>query len=458
MITALISRLVILGLGTLYPAYASYKAVRTKDVKEYVKWMMYWIVFALFTFAETFTDVLFSFWFPFYYEIKVALVLWLLSPATKGSSFLYRNFVHPAFLKRESEIDEMLAKAKERGYSTVVSLGSKGVTYATNVILQTAMKGGGGLVEHIRKSYSLTDLAPRKSDRFIRPDETDAEQVREEDDEVPERPVLRRRPIGSPGVDMRFKEFDVNMRQLQASSGPLNDIQSTEDISSGYSSTDQLYTSPSEMMLTRSSSVTRGRGGRTSRSTQPKKIPLTEETEDDDYEACEVIPESYPLPPPSHITSIIRKFSNPSPIEEIPVKVKDLMSLYEAQNPSLMEQSCSMLSCVSQSSLVSNSSEKYDRKGKYGKYQAPKPPSQDAFSFTESLKIYEKSVSVDNNQTSSKLEPIINENQSIVEIQNQPKENNSQNVPVPNKNEILSRDQDNFKMITENEKPFETTV
>lgn len=38
----------------------------------------------------------------------------------------------------------MLAKAKERGYSTVVSLGSKGVTYATNVILQTAMKVSSG--------------------------------------------------------------------------------------------------------------------------------------------------------------------------------------------------------------------------------------------------------------------------------------------------------------------------
>uniref|UniRef100_A0A8W7PFW5 Receptor expression-enhancing protein n=1 Tax=Anopheles coluzzii TaxID=1518534 RepID=A0A8W7PFW5_ANOCL len=78
----------------------SYKAVRTKNVKEYVKWMMYWIVFAFFTFIETFTDILLS-WFPFYYEIKVIVVLWLLSPATRGSSTLYRKFVHPMLTRRE---------------------------------------------------------------------------------------------------------------------------------------------------------------------------------------------------------------------------------------------------------------------------------------------------------------------------------------------------------------------
>lgn len=65
-----------------------------------VKWMMYWIVFALFTCTETFTDVFLS-WFPFYYEVKIVLVLWLLSPATKGSSILYRKFVHPALCRRE---------------------------------------------------------------------------------------------------------------------------------------------------------------------------------------------------------------------------------------------------------------------------------------------------------------------------------------------------------------------
>ena len=75
MLSALISRVISLGLGTLYPAYASYKAVRTKNVKEYVKWMMYWIVFALFTSVETFSDFMFSFWFPFYYEIKIIFLI-----------------------------------------------------------------------------------------------------------------------------------------------------------------------------------------------------------------------------------------------------------------------------------------------------------------------------------------------------------------------------------------------
>lgn len=125
--------------------------------------MMYWIVFAFFTCIETFTDIFLS-WFPFYYEVKVVIVLWLLSPATKGSSTLYRKFVHPMLTRREQvgslyyifyytyiniiihslfvwqEIDEYLNQARERGYSAVLQLGSKGVNYATNVIMQTAIK------------------------------------------------------------------------------------------------------------------------------------------------------------------------------------------------------------------------------------------------------------------------------------------------------------------------------
>ncbi len=58
----------------------------------YVKWMMYWIVFALFTSVETFSDFFLSFWFPFYYELKICILIWLLSPATKGEDCLYIQY------------------------------------------------------------------------------------------------------------------------------------------------------------------------------------------------------------------------------------------------------------------------------------------------------------------------------------------------------------------------------
>ncbi|CAH2084889.1 unnamed protein product [Euphydryas editha] len=224
--------------GTLYPAYASYKAVRTKNLKEYVKWMMYWIVFALFTCTETFTDVFLS-WFPFYYEVKIVLVLWLLSPATKGSSILYRKFVHPALCRREQEIDEYIAKAKDQGYHTVLNLGTKGVNYATTVIMQTAIKGGGGLVQQLRKSYSLSDLSecePR-------------EERGDEADDVLTEPRLVRRAVKSGFTTRRsasesnsrspmyFPEVDVDVRPRPRMDEPdFSHIKSTEDISSGYSS------------------------------------------------------------------------------------------------------------------------------------------------------------------------------------------------------------------------------
>lgn len=54
---------------TLFPSELVYSPAIVLDEYSYtlsfdfqVKWMMYWIVFALFTCAETFTDVFFSFW------------------------------------------------------------------------------------------------------------------------------------------------------------------------------------------------------------------------------------------------------------------------------------------------------------------------------------------------------------------------------------------------------------
>ncbi|EEB18356.1 hypothetical protein Phum_PHUM511990 [Pediculus humanus corporis] len=166
--------------GTLYPAYSSYKAVRTKNVKEYVKWMMYWIVFALFTSIETITDLFFSFWFPFYYELKIITVIYLLSPATNGSSILYRKFVHPVLTKREQYL--IILKTKFR----FVVRGKKKEFFFTVVDFKLCNPFLPQGIPQLNMTPS-SDLMPRKSSEFqkdlVTLEEEDASDDLTKDDE-----------------------------------------------------------------------------------------------------------------------------------------------------------------------------------------------------------------------------------------------------------------------------------
>ncbi|MFH4981132.1 hypothetical protein AB6A40_007841 [Gnathostoma spinigerum] len=182
MVSAIISRVVVLTAGTLYPAYRSYKAVRTKDVREYVKWMMYWIVYALFCFFETIADIFVSFWFPFYYEFKILFVFWLLSPWTKGASILYRKWVHPTLVKHEEEIDNMLEQAKSESYNKVIRFGSQSLLRAREVIATAASLGQAELVNQLQRSYSANDVNRDPSTfkrRFIPEGKSDADKGKE---------------------------------------------------------------------------------------------------------------------------------------------------------------------------------------------------------------------------------------------------------------------------------------
>ncbi|KAG9267615.1 receptor expression-enhancing protein 3 isoform X1 [Astyanax mexicanus] len=156
MVSWIISRTVVLVFGTLYPAYNSYKAVKTKNVKEYVRWMMYWIVFALYTVVETITDLTVA-WFPLYYEIKIAFVIWLLSPYTRGASLIYRRILHPLLTSREREIDDYIVQAKERSYETMLNFGKQGLSIAATAAVTAAVKGQGAITEKLR-SFSMADL------------------------------------------------------------------------------------------------------------------------------------------------------------------------------------------------------------------------------------------------------------------------------------------------------------
>jgi len=152
-----VSRLLIIGSGLVYPAYNSYKAIKAADVRQYVRWIMYWVVFAVFSTLESFADVFIS-WLPFYYELKVGFVLWLALPFTKGSTYLYRKFVHPNLSKRENDIDRFLYQAKAQGYHTVMDVGSRGLNLAANAVVTAAVKGQAVVSDRL-KSYSTMDIS-----------------------------------------------------------------------------------------------------------------------------------------------------------------------------------------------------------------------------------------------------------------------------------------------------------
>ncbi|NWV54478.1 REEP4 protein, partial [Daphoenositta chrysoptera] len=95
--------------------------------------------------------------FPFYYEVKVAFVLWLLSPHTRGATLLYRRLLHPALARREKDIDAFLLRARERGYQTVLRFGRRGLNLAATAAVQAATKSQGALAGRLR-SFSVQDL------------------------------------------------------------------------------------------------------------------------------------------------------------------------------------------------------------------------------------------------------------------------------------------------------------
>jgi len=144
--------------GTLYPAYASFKAVKSKNAKNYVRWMMYWIVYAMFVASESLLDPLLIFWFPFYFEFKTIFLLYLVSSSTRGSSMIYKTWVHPALTYNEGEIDLAIEKLKMKSLETVKVWVKAGVQKVGIFVSKTALSSGGGLVQQLQRSYSMMDL------------------------------------------------------------------------------------------------------------------------------------------------------------------------------------------------------------------------------------------------------------------------------------------------------------
>ncbi|CAF3332808.1 unnamed protein product [Rotaria sp. Silwood2] len=228
MVSSLLARCIIVTIGTLYPGYRSYKSLINSDLREVVNCLRYWIVFSIFIACETVTDIFLS-WFPFYYWLKICLVLWMISPA--GSTLLYKRFVQPVLKEREQEIDQLLEQTKQKGYSTLRELTSKSFRYASNMFLNTAILSQAYLGEHLKRSLSTSDLSNGPANNFFNPPETLLEEDEEVDTKVNKR-LKEGQNHASKGNNNANRRQRSHQRDKSANAidDPLGEFKMSEDI------------------------------------------------------------------------------------------------------------------------------------------------------------------------------------------------------------------------------------
>ena len=89
--------------GTLYPAYMSYRAIESLETGDDKQWLTYWVVYASTKLMDATQTTLF-FWIPFYDIFKLVFLVFLFHPKTMGATHIYDNLLAPVLLKAEDKM------------------------------------------------------------------------------------------------------------------------------------------------------------------------------------------------------------------------------------------------------------------------------------------------------------------------------------------------------------------
>lgn len=114
-------------LSVVYPAYKSIKALQTDDTDEDDKiWLTYWCVFGTFTLVDEFLGFILQM-IPFYYWIKLGFFVWMMHPATKGATVIYRMILKPLLERNKDSIEKFINEVKGSALDAAKQAASEGM-------------------------------------------------------------------------------------------------------------------------------------------------------------------------------------------------------------------------------------------------------------------------------------------------------------------------------------------
>lgn len=103
--------------AVLYPMYATFRALEdhsqvrdARAVAEVRDWLAYWVVYS----ASTIFDCIFYrilLWLPFYQIVRLAFIIWLFFPGTRGATTVYAWAIGPVLRRNRPHVDAAIAQS-----------------------------------------------------------------------------------------------------------------------------------------------------------------------------------------------------------------------------------------------------------------------------------------------------------------------------------------------------------
>ncbi|KAL8096829.1 putative HVA22-like protein g [Apium graveolens] len=137
MLGYLLSTVLLMAFGYVYPAYQCYKEMEKNEIKkeQILFWCRYWILVAVLVVVESFSDVIIS-WLPLYGESKLAFVIYLWHPKTQGANYVYSVMLRPIVMQHEKEIDKRIMEFWYKGKDIAIQFMQTGFYYGQTRIFE----------------------------------------------------------------------------------------------------------------------------------------------------------------------------------------------------------------------------------------------------------------------------------------------------------------------------------
>ncbi|KAF5747170.1 HVA22-like protein i [Tripterygium wilfordii] len=137
MIGSFLTRGLVMVFGYAYPAYECYKTVEKNkpEIEQLRFWCQYWILVAVLTVCERIGDAFIS-WVPMYNEAKLAFVIYLWYPKTKGTTYVYDSFFRPYVAKHENDIDRNLFELRTRAGDMAILYWQRASSYGQTRVFE----------------------------------------------------------------------------------------------------------------------------------------------------------------------------------------------------------------------------------------------------------------------------------------------------------------------------------